>query len=62
MDRDVPAGALVSVREAHERTGVPRRTLYQWVKCERIWSTKIGGHILLHETDVRNMEHAKKAS
>ncbi len=60
MREDVPARALVSVREAHVRTGVPKRTLYAWVKSERIRSWSIGGTIFLHENDVRNMEKARE--
>lgn len=50
---------LVRVREASDRSGIPRRTIYEWVKHEKVWSIRIGGVIFLHRDDVELMSSAE---
>ena len=59
VNRDASIGDLVSVRDASLRTGIPRRTLYRWVKSEKLWSMRVTGRIMLHEYDVAMMEIGK---
>lgn len=51
------ASHLVSVREASRRCGIPRRTLYEWVEKEKVWSIRIGDRIMLHVDDVAAWEY-----
>lgn len=46
---------LVGVREAAERSGISSRTIYRWVKAEKMWSISIGGVIFVHRDDVELM-------
>ena len=51
----VETSRLVSVRTASDRTGIPRRTLYQWIAQKKIASVSIDGIIFLHDEDVRRL-------
>lgn len=46
---------LVRVRVASETSGIPRRTIYEWVKREKMWSIRIDGVIFVHRDDVALM-------
>ena len=44
-----------TVRDAHNQTGIPMRTLYHWVATGKLWSIRVGGHdtiIFVHQHDI----------
>lgn len=43
---------LVSVREASNATGIPRRTLYHWIRQGKVVAYQIGGVLFMHRDDV----------
>lgn len=54
----IPARKLISVRVAHDRTGIPTRTLYRWAASGLLRTYSIGGMIFIHEDDVSRLEAA----
>lgn len=52
MRTGVALERLMTVRQAAARSGVPRRTLYQWIATGRMWSIKVGTYTMVHADDV----------